>query len=74
MTPEPCWNCDGAGWLHAETGDGELRYRFDRRTGQFVPRRIECEDCEGSGKTCSDCGAPWSKNNNCTSCEASHAA
>jgi len=69
--PQDCQACDGRGWHHAESGGGEPRYRWVRRTMSSVPVKAKCDDCNGGGQTCGSCGAPWDTDDErCTSCEA----
>ena len=41
-----CEDCDGVGWVEAEIARPQ---NFDRDVGYLDTRRVECEECGGTG-------------------------
>ena len=42
-----CEDCDGVGWVEAEYPRPQ---NFDRDVGYLDTRRVECEECGGTGE------------------------
>jgi DnaJ-class molecular chaperone len=46
-TFKDCPDCDGVGWVEAEFSRPQ---NFDRDVGYLDTRRVECEECGGTGE------------------------